>query len=135
MIQRDKFKETKELLTLAMNLQDEIYNITADRKVTIMEVFTSGLSLFRNGKNGIEGIQDVAKELDAATGNEINELKSWFASKFDIEDEKLEAVMELSLNAILDLVRSAYAIKQLTSKTRNVADGDMIAILNTISLW
>jgi len=108
-----ELKETKELLTFGVKLVDEIYDVTADGKVTAMEAFQSGFSLFKSGKTGIEGIKEVGVELQEATQEQLDSLKDWFANEFEIANDNVEAMIELALDTAVHLLKSAFMFQKL----------------------
>lgn len=119
-------KETKELLIFGVKLVEEIYDITKDDNVGAMEVFQSAFSLFRVGKDGIEGLQLIGLELQDATDAQRNDLKIWFANEFDIPNDKVEPLIELAMNTAIDLLHGAYMFKKLRNEnTKGFDSGDI----------
>lgn len=135
--QMTDFKETKELLEFGVVLTEEIYNITLDADVSYFKLAKSGMSIFGPGKRALSGIRNISNEFKDATEEDVMNLKSWFAQKFNLEQEKTEATVELVLNTTIELVRNAYLlqkIKQGDSKSFDSLIDDTIKSLEDITI-
>lgn len=96
------FKETKQVIDLAIAIGDGIVLSLKDDKLTLSDL-PNFFGVILKIMPAVEGIEDVALEFKLATEEETEELKLYVKDKLDLEDEQIEEFIEDAFAVVLDI--------------------------------
>lgn len=95
-------KETKELLKLGIEVQKAISDALEDGKVNLLDL-GEFIPVISSAGKAIDGIGKVKAELAAMTPEQKQELKDYVAKEFDLDNDKIELLIEDTINTVLEL--------------------------------
>lgn len=104
--------ETKESLSWLFDLTDAIRSAAADGKVTIGDAPKFWGTLIGSGK-AVGGINKIPAEMADIDPAELSELVLMVKERFDINDDKLESIIENIIFHSLQLTVNVASIYQL----------------------
>jgi len=92
----------KDALATVINIAEKTDAALEDGKITISEGVTlafSAIGLIKVVKN----ITPILDEYKALTDDQKAELSEWFAFEFDLQNDNVEAIVEMVFTALLNL--------------------------------
>lgn len=96
------FKETKEVIDLAIALGTGIAASLEDKKISFDDLPNFWAVLFKV-MPAFEGLDQVQVEFELATEAETTELKAYIKEQLDLPDEQMEEFIEDAFAAVLDI--------------------------------
>ena len=96
------FKETKEVIDLAIALGSGIAKSLEDDKITFEDLPNFWAVIFAV-MPAFEGLDQVAIEFQLATEEETAELKAYIKEQLDLPDDKLEEFIEDAFAVVIDI--------------------------------
>ncbi len=104
-------KETKELVRFGMNLGNALQAAMEDNKIDFMDTIKF-LPVLKDLKPAIDGIMSIPEELADLSNEEKEELMDFCKSEFDLEDDELEAKIEMGFDVGITLLHLALDLKK-----------------------
>lgn len=103
-------QELKEALKFSISLGMAIEKATADKKINIMDLpyFFSPIMAAQDAFVGIDKIKEEIQSLD---NEKIAELKKYIQEELDLENDKLEQIIEKGLNLMVEIFDLVKLIK------------------------
>lgn len=90
-------KDVVELLDFGFSLKDAFVKALADGSVTLTDLLYF-FDPIMGAKVAFEGVKDIPAQWANASQEDRAELMTFFAEKFDLNDDGLEALIEQTLN-------------------------------------
>jgi hypothetical protein len=102
----------KKLITVGLEVPKVIADITADGKVTFIELFNV-LPIATDLIGVVKSYKEIAAEFADLDDTEREELHTFFAEKFDIPNDLVEAYVEDALEVAFNLISLVARFKTL----------------------
>jgi hypothetical protein len=102
----------KKLITVGLEVPKVIADITADGKVTFIELFNV-LPIATDLIGVVKSYKEIAAEFADLDDTEREELHTFFADKFDIPNDAIEAYVEDALQVAFNLISLVARFKTL----------------------
>jgi hypothetical protein len=105
-------KETKELVGFALLTAKAVVNSLADGKIGFEDAWRM-IEVLQKAQPAFEGVAAIPTELGDLDNVEVDDLKKYILSEFDIPNDALEYVIEDALMIGLALARLYTKVKKL----------------------
>jgi hypothetical protein len=105
-------KETKELVGFGILTVKAVFNSLADGKIGFEDAWRM-IEVLQKAQPALEGVAIIPEELKDLDGPEVDELKKYILTEFDIPNDALEYVIEDALMIGLALARLYSKVKKL----------------------
>lgn len=99
-------KETKEIVRFGLKLGKALQEAMEDGNINLIDAFKF-LPVLKELKTAVEGAAKIPAELKDMDDEERAELLDYFQEHFDLEDDELEAKVEMALDVGLALLKLA----------------------------
>lgn len=108
-------KDTLEVLEFGFATQRAISEALADKKINIFDA-PLALKPLLTASAAFEGFENVKAELLNLDDNDINQLRDFVQSRFDIADDKVEALVEETIDEVIGDIK--IALKWASSRRK-----------------
>jgi hypothetical protein len=105
----------KKLIDFSLGLAEKLAEDLKDKKISIAELVGFLPELIQI-PGIVKSFPDIAAEFKDLDATERQELVDYFAEKFDIPDDKIEAFVENALSQAVSLISLVQQFKDLNNK-------------------